>query len=127
MLLVGALMAGCGGDDSEPAGDTAGARAAAKRLFDALEKRDGDKACGELSRELTRRVGDPCPRRVLRALIGPEAPRDSATGRVRADPDRATVSVTWSTGHGAAERVVRQTVRLGRAGAGWRVDAVTGG
>jgi hypothetical protein len=100
-------LAGCG-----TAGDRERATAVTERFYAAVEQRDGDTACAQLSRPLRAQLvedeaGSTCARAVLQ--VAPQAPR---AARTRVYATSALVELAG----GAA-------VFLGETRDGWKIDA----
>ena len=102
-LLAALALAGCGAG-----GSRAQARTAVERFYAAYHRHDGRAACAQLSAGLRSQLAGNCAETVLKLRL-----HDSATAAVRVYATSAQVVLA----HG-------DTVFLGVAGGGWRIDAL---
>ena len=110
-VVLGAVLAGCGGGGSE----RADARKVAREFVDAVRAGDGAKACARLTangKTIYGQLGDvPCEQGVTQAALPPAA----KISAVKVSGDNATVSLTDPQG------VVVQLVMKKQDGS-WKVD-----
>jgi hypothetical protein len=133
LVVFLACLTGCGETDERGGGasDRAQARAvknSLERFYAELEARDAAAACAHLSPRLRSAYDSGrgrCDRDLIRRVIGPEPPRDVGIGHVSVTGQAATAVASRPEGHGAAERIVRERVRLHKLRRQWRITAIT--
>ena len=122
-LLAAVALTGCGGT-REPS-DEEKVRATLSAFADATAKKDYQRLCDEVfARELLRgisEIGLPCEVAMRNSLEDVENPR-LTVGRVSVDGKRASAEVRTSADGQAPSR---DTVRLVKAGDGWRVSSLS--